>query len=159
VQDVLSATRGYWPAILLGLVAVVLLAVLLAVGGAAKAVLAGAASAFTGAAVTKAIDIAQQSHTEAAQAIKDRIRDLDETRRLLYAALMAGAAARAQPMLVATIVNALAHHGLGLDPDVASGYLESLEREESRSWAETLLARINDELDSLNPQGRLAGPR
>ena len=115
-----------------------LLDVLPAVGGPAKA----------------AIDITQQSHTEAAQALRDRVRDLDETCRLPYAALMAGAAARAQPVLIATIVNALAYHSLGVDPDVTSGYLQSLEREESHGWVESLLAQIKDKLHSLDPHGR-----
>jgi hypothetical protein len=76
---------------------VVLLAVLLAVGGAAIAVLVGTASAFTRAAVYEGHRHRQQNLMKAVQAIKDRIRDLDETRHLLYAALMACAAARAQP--------------------------------------------------------------
>jgi hypothetical protein len=45
-----------------------------------------------------------------------KLRDLDETRRLLYTALYADAAGR-RAELVGTIVNALAHHGAGIDPD------------------------------------------
>jgi hypothetical protein len=98
--------------------------VLLAVGGAAIAVLVGTASAFTRAAVYEGHRHRQQNLMKAFQAIKDRIRDLDETRHLLYAALMACAAARSAE-LIATIVTAHAHDGLALDPMSPAG-LESL---------------------------------
>lgn len=43
-----------------------------------------------------------------------KARDLDETRRLLYMAMYAGKTKRYE--LVGTLVNALAHHGAGVDP-------------------------------------------
>lgn len=95
--------RGYWSAVLLGLAAVVLLAV----GAPSKAALAGAGFAFIGAAVTRGIDLAKERRADAARADADRRRDLDETRRLACMALYA-ADSRA-PELVAALVNALAH--------------------------------------------------
>ena len=138
--------RDYWSAGLLGLAAVVLLAL----GAPAKAALAGAGFAFIGAAATRAIDIAKERRAETAQAEANRRRDLDETRRVAYMALY-GATSRA-PELVATIANALAHHGLAVDPDVAAhhvSYLMSGQHitiDESRRWLQEQIDRITAEL-------------
>src|SRR6266536_509575 len=56
VRVVVSALRGYWSAALLGLAALVLLAL----GAPAKAALAGAGFAFAGAAVIRGLDIARE---------------------------------------------------------------------------------------------------
>ena len=146
VRDVvLQVLRSYLSAVLLGLAAVLLLAL----GAPSKAALAGAGFAFIGAAVTRAIDLARERRTEAAQADKDRRRDLDETRRLLQAALVAGPVVHREPMLVATLVNALAYHGLGVDPVVANGHIHNLGQDESRRWAQGQIDRINAELGSI----------
>jgi hypothetical protein len=147
VRKVLSALRGYWSAVLLGLAAVVLLAL----GAPAKAALAGAGFAFIGAAVTRGIDLAKERRAEAAQADADRRRDLDETRRVAYMALQANSGA---PELVATIVNALAHHGLAVNPEEAARHVQNLvsnmpiDRDRSRRWLQEQIDRITAELGS-----------
>lgn len=133
--------RGYWSAALLGLAAVALLAL----GAPAKAALAGAGFAFIGAAVTRAIDLAKERNAESAQAQADRRRDLDETRRLAYMAI-AVKASGAHAELVATLVNALAHHGSGLDPQVAAEHIQNLDRSDSERWLREQIDRITAEL-------------
>ena len=140
VQEVVRVLRGYWSAVFLGLAA----AVLLALGAPAKAALAGAGFAFIGAAVTRGIDIANQRRAEAAQAEASRRRDLDETRRLAYAALVtahSGEGVR-DATLIATLVNALGHHGLGVDPDEATDRLLNFDQR----WLQEQIGRITDEL-------------
>jgi hypothetical protein len=125
-----SAVRGYLSSVLLGVAAVVLLVL----GAPAKAALAGAGFALIGAAVTRGIDLAKERRAEAAKTAADRRRDLDETRRLAYAMLSTRTMAR-DPLIVATIVNALAHHGLGADPDVATEHIYDEERHgEGERW-------------------------
>jgi hypothetical protein len=144
VGVVVSAVRGYWSAMLLGVAAVGLLTL----GAPAKAALAGAGFAFIGAAVTRGIDLAKERRAEAVQADADRRRDLDETRRLAYAMLAKRPSAR-DPMLVATLVNALAHHGLGVDPDIATRYLSSIDqglRSGGSKWLREQIDRITAEL-------------
>jgi hypothetical protein len=146
---VVSALRAYWSAALLGLAAVVLLVV----GAPAKAALAGAGFAFIGAALTRGVDLAKERRAAAAQADADRRRDLDETRRVAYIALHAGARSRA-PELVATLVNALAHHGLAVDPDVAVTHIQNLvndlpiDRGWSERWLQEQIDQITAELGS-----------
>ncbi len=142
VRVVLQVLRSYLSAVLLGLAAVLLLAL----GAPSKAALAAAGFAFLGAAVTRSIDLARERRTEAVQADKNRRRDLDETRRLLQAALVAGPVAHREPMLIATLVNALAYHGQGADPVIANGHLHNLGEAESRRWVQGQIDRINDEL-------------
>jgi hypothetical protein len=144
--------RDYWTAGLLGLAAVVLLAL----GAPAKAALAGAGFAFIGAAATRGIDIAKERRAEAAQAEATRRRDLDETRRVAYMALY-GARSPA-PELIATIVNALTHHGLAADPDTAAAHMRYLLNMEpglpsapigpveSTRWLQEQIDRITAEL-------------
>jgi hypothetical protein len=154
VRVVLSSLRGYWSAALLGVAAVVLLAL----GAPAKAALAGAGFALFGSAVTRGIDLAKepraeeaQARAEATQADASRRRDLDETRRLVYAVLVARRAG-GDPVLVATIVNALAHHGLAVDPDVAAGHVQNvvsnmpISRGNSERWLQEQIDRITAEL-------------
>jgi hypothetical protein len=137
--------RAYWTAALLGVGAIVLLAL----GAPAKAALAGAGFALLGAALTRGVDLAKERRTAAAQGDADRRRDLDETRRLVYAALLSPGVSR-EPVLVATIVNALAHHGLAIDPDIAAERMQAAQSDsESRVWLRKQIDRINAELGDL----------
>jgi hypothetical protein len=99
--------RSYWTFVLLSVAAVVLLVL----GAPTKAALAAAGFAFTGTAVTRFIDIAGARKAAAVRADEVRLTDLDETRRLAYAALLARASSE-RALFDATLVNALAHHGL-----------------------------------------------
>jgi len=45
-------------------------------------------------------------------------------------------------------VNALAHHGRRVEPDVAAEHLQNLDRDESQRWLREQIERINAELDS-----------
>jgi hypothetical protein len=94
------------------------------------------------------VDLAMERGGAAAQADADRRRDLDETRRLAYAALLAPGVSR-DPVLVATIVNALAHHGLAVDPDIAAEHVQNAQSTgESRGWLRDQIDRITAELGS-----------
>jgi hypothetical protein len=136
-----SALRRYWSVVFFGLAAVALLAV----GTPAKAALAGAGFAFVGAAITRAIDLAMERNA-------NRRRDLDETRRVAYMALYA-ADSRA-PELVATLVNALAHHQSAVDPTVAATHVATIvnggpgDLGQSELWLQEQIDRITAELDS-----------
>lgn len=78
-------------------------------------------------------------------------RDLDETRRLLYMAL---AASRTEKYsLVGTLVNALAHHNLGIDPDEGMDSLVTLVEDgdsDSTATVKDLIARLTSLLDNPN---------
>lgn len=80
----------------------------------------------------------------------ERARDLDETRRLLYMALLHQ---QTEPWheLAGTLVNSLAHHGLDIPAEESMAHLGQLgiaERaEESEAWAWALINRITAELD------------
>jgi hypothetical protein len=145
-----SVFRAYWTAALLGLAAVVLLVL----GAPSKAALAGVGFAFIGAAITRGVDLAKERRAAAAQAYADRQRDLDETRRLAYAALYTRyTGGRAE--LVATLVNALAHHGLAVDPSVAVKHIENLARGgEHERWLQSQIDRITAELTPPPPARR-----
>jgi alkanesulfonate monooxygenase SsuD/methylene tetrahydromethanopterin reductase-like flavin-dependent oxidoreductase (luciferase family) len=69
-------------------------------------------------------------------------KDLDETRRLLYMALYRPRTERAE--LVGTVVNALAHHSLGLDPDEVADQLISWLEDGHGNASEWVRARIAD---------------
>src|SRR5262249_61048840 len=79
----------------------------------------GAGAALAGAAATRIIDLDRERRAGAAQANADRLRDLDETRRLAYMVLAARGTGRDE--LAATVVNALAHHQSAVGPDTATG--------------------------------------
>ena len=148
VRVVASILRGYWSAAFLGLAAIVFLIL----GAPSKAALAGAGFALVGAALTRGVDLAKERHASAAQADANRRRDLDETRRVAYIALQA-AHSRA-PELAATIVNALAHHGLAVNPEEAAKHVQNLvsnmpiDRDRSQRWLQEQIDRINAELGS-----------
>jgi hypothetical protein len=82
-----------------------------------------------------------------------RLADLDETRRLAYAALLVRTSGE-RAVFVATLVNALAHHGLGVDADEAAERLQSLDRDESRRWLEGQISRITAERARISPGTR-----
>lgn len=100
------------------------------------------------------IDLSRERRTAAVEAEASRRRDLDETRRLAYAALLAPGISR-DPVLVATIVNALAHHSLGVDPDIAAEQLQAAQGDsQSRAWLRVQIHRISAELgDSPGMRG------
>jgi hypothetical protein len=125
--------------------------VLLLLGGPSKAAVAGAGSAFLGAAVTRSIDLARERQTEAAQEDANRRLDLDETRRVAYMALAARKTGRYE--LAATIVNALAHHQSAIDADEAMRHVTAIvngdaEAAVSEQWLRGQIERITTELDS-----------
>ena len=149
--DFRPAFRSYWSATLLTGAAVVFLLV----GSPTKDAIAGAGFAFAGAAVTRMIDIAKERREEAAQEDVGRRRDLDETRRLAYMALVARTTEH--PELVATIANALAHHGSHADPEqVAANVAAAIRGEdgESRRWLLAQVELITAELDERRPAQR-----
>jgi hypothetical protein len=76
-----------------------------------------------------------------------KLRDLDETRRLLYSALYADRTKKNE--LVGTIVNALAHHGAGIDPDEAGPHVLAViegtaDAAESEVWVREQIAKITE---------------
>jgi len=80
----------------------------------------------------------------------DRRRDLDETRGLAYAMLAKRPSSR-DPVLLATLVNALARHGLGVHADVAIRQLSAIDQGHpgpSDRWLRDQIERINTELGS-----------
>jgi hypothetical protein len=148
VRRVVSELRGYWTAVLLGVAALVLLLL----GAPTKAALAGVGFAFIGAALTRAVDVAKEHRAAAAQADAERRRDLDETRRLAYMALDLDVIPHAE--LNSTLINALVHHGLETDRDVATEHIGLLlsptasarHKAEARDWVFEQIERITDEL-------------
>ena len=79
-----SSFRSYVAPALLAVVALAFLIV----GGPSKDAMVGAGFALAGAAAARAIDVAHERKRDAAEADANRRRDLDETRRLLYMALV-----------------------------------------------------------------------
>lgn len=77
-----------------------------------------------------------------------KARDLDETRRLLYSALAASRTKRYE--LAGTIVNALAHHGAGVDPALAMQHVLDLVENEGAwhsddgAWAREQIEKITE---------------
>jgi hypothetical protein len=140
--------RNYWSALVLAGTAVVLVIV----AAPAKAALAGAGFALAGSALTRAVDIAWQRRAEAVQAVANRRRDLDETRRLAYAVLHARRSR--DGVIIATLVNALTHHGLAADPNAAAEHVAAVLNApglapESEQWLRQQIDRITAALESL----------
>lgn len=137
-----SMVRAYWSVPVLALFAIVLLAVgsqsldkgdgLLAAGWVA-----------TGAAIVRWVDVVQERTRARAKAEEDRRRDLDETRRLLYVELLSDPS---HPTALATLVNAMAHHGLAVDPVEALTMFRT-KNDQGRKWIVAQIANINDQLD------------
>ena len=133
------------------LLAVVALAFLI-VGSPSKDAVVGAGFALAGAAAARAIDVAHERRRDAAEAEANRRRDLDETRRLLYMALVVGRAKQHQGAeLAATIANALVHHRSAVAVDEALGHVAAVVRGdiggESERWLEVQIQQITLELD------------
>lgn len=150
--QLLSTLRYHWSAVPLALVAVVLLVLSAVMSAPASTALVGAGSALAGAAATRIIDLARERRAEAAQAEASHLRDLDETRRIAYMALACRETERYE--LVATIVNALAHHGSAINPDDAMKYVVTIVKGgpgdvgESLTWLRDEIGRITAELDA-----------
>jgi hypothetical protein len=70
-------------------------------------------------------------------------RDRDETRRLLYMALYACRTDRYN--LVGTLVNALAHHGSGLDPDEVGEHVLTAVAGGDTAWVRAQIERLTAE--------------
>jgi hypothetical protein len=81
---------------------------------------------------------------------EERAKDLGETRRLLYMVLLGGLKSDRWYSVGGTLVNALAHHNLDLDPrEVMRRLTELRDRdnvEDNESWAWGLIEQINTEL-------------
>jgi hypothetical protein len=141
-----SSLRSYWSAVLLLLAAIVLLGL----GAPTKEALAGAGFALFGAAVTRGIDLAKERGAQGAQADATRRKDLDETRRVAYIALVGRTTLN--PDLVATLVNALAYHGSGVDSGLAARHVANIVngtdgKGDSERWLRGHIDRITAELD------------
>jgi hypothetical protein len=136
---VFKVLRRYWADAIFGLVAGAILA-----SGAYWSItgLIGAGSALTGAALMRIVDLARE-HRGARQ------RDLDETRRIAYMALLARKTSRHE--LAATIVNALAHHGMAVDPEEAEENIRRIVSDgpgdvaESEDWLRKIIAQITEQ--------------
>jgi hypothetical protein len=142
----MQAMQDYWSVLFLAVAAIVMLII----GAPAKAALAGAGFAFVGAALTRAVDVAKEHHNEAKQAEDSRRRDLDETRRLAYAALYARG--HGGGMILSTLVNAFAHHELEIDPKESSKHVAAVldsrnPAHESIAWLQARIDEINTRLD------------
>jgi hypothetical protein len=144
---VLLKLRDLWSPVVLAVVGVSFLLV----GGPTREALAGAGFALAGAAVTRAVDIAQGRRREQAEEDRRRREDLDETRRLAYMVLVTGTAP-GHPELVATVANALAHHGEGVPFQVAAAHLATVANggaeNESGRWLQDQVDRITRTLDA-----------
>jgi hypothetical protein len=75
----------------------------------------------------------------------DTARDLDETRRLLYMALVTGKTKRYN--LAGTLINALRHHQGVTDPDLEEQVVAQVEGTSAdEAWARRVISRITTEL-------------
>jgi hypothetical protein len=110
----------------------------------------GAGSALAGVAAARIIDLDRERRAERKEAEASRRRDLDETRRIAYMALASRETDRYE--VVATIANALAHHGSAIDQSkVMSNILTVVtggpgDVGESISWLRREIARLTKEL-------------
>jgi len=90
--------------------------------------------------------------------LSDVAKDLDETRRLLYGALVASRTKRWE--VVGTLTNALVHHsGLEVDADtVLEKALKLVEAGRDGDWARSLIDQITERLDSVPDAAALDVP-
>ena len=151
VSHVLSALRYHWSAVPLGLAAVVLLVLSAVLSAPTSTALVGAGSALAGVAATRIIDLEREHRAQVAQSEVSHQRDLDETRRIAYMALACRETERYD--LVATVVNALAHHGSAVDSDQAMTHLITIIRgdpgvDNSLAWLRGEISRLTLELDA-----------
>ena len=115
-----------------------------------KEAAAAAGFALAGAAVTRAVDLAQEHRREQTATQERRRTDLDETRRVAYMALVAGQSRYYE--LVATVANALAHHGTQVPFPEAAAHLARVAtgdtEGESVRWLQEQIDRITATLDA-----------
>jgi hypothetical protein len=138
-----------WSVLLLAVPAVLFL---LAGAPLTKEAAAGAGFALAGAAITRMVDVTRERRHEQAAAQERRRTDLDETRRVAYMALVAGTTRHYE--LVATVGNALAHHGLQVPFREAAAHLVTVAsgdtQGESTRWLQEQIDRITATLDAEN---------
>lgn len=81
---------------------------------------------------------------------EEKARDLDETRRLLYMALVAGRTKRYN--LAGTLINALRHHQGVADAALEEQVISQVENttDASEPWVRDQIARITSELEAGN---------
>jgi hypothetical protein len=142
-----------WPLVLVVMV-ILAASALLVLGASAHAPVAGAAmvgagAALAGAAATKLADLAGERRAETQQKVEASERDLDETRRLCYTALMSKGSGN--HYLAATVANALAWHQQIADPDGALAHLKALAdngpgADSSEQWLNGRISEINARL-------------
>jgi hypothetical protein len=136
-----TALRAYWSAIPLGAFALIMLVV----GYFTTDEFAAVGWAAAGATVVRIVDVGQERGRARTAEREARRKGLDETRRLLYMATMTGARDSAE--LNATLVNALAHHGMGISDHVSLRILAKVDGAPSRQeWIVEQIRRITDEL-------------
>jgi hypothetical protein len=115
-----------------------------------KQAAAAAGFALAGAAVTRAVDVTQERHRDKAAVQERRRSDLDETRRVAYMALIAGDSRHYE--LVATVANALAHHGMQVPFPEAAAHLARVvsgdTEGESARWLQQQIDRLTATLDA-----------
>ena len=139
--------RSDWAGLLLLIVAIVLLSL----RAPTKEAVTGAGFALLGVALAHLVDRANERRREAVQADEGRRRDLDETRRLLYMALIVGRTRQTPGAeLIGTIVNALAHHQSAVNADQAAVHVAAVihgdPEGESERWLQGQINRITAEL-------------
>jgi len=154
VHTLISLLRAYWTAALLAAAAVVLLSI----WSPSKAALAGAGFALAGAAITRWIDLAKNRQATSAQETQAQRRDLDETRRLAEALLFKRPSER-DPVLLATVLNALVYHGLRVDYLTASRHLTRIDTGQdhdmlSTHWLQAQIELITHRLSELSPRAQ-----
>ena len=77
-------------------------------------------------------------------------RDLDETRRLLYVVLYAPMTAN--PEIVGSLVNALAHYGVGVDPEVSAPAIIARIDGGSGDWLRRQIDAVTALADKVKPR-------
>lgn len=146
----MTRLRPYWTVVPLAVFAVLLLLLGLRIGDSFSSVGWG----FAGATVVRAVDLASERSRSRAAELERQRTDFDETRRLLYMALNVEGSE-----ITATLVNALAHHGLGISVSEAMSILQrhsmprhavSLHADEERNaWINKHINMITKMLDEM----------
>jgi hypothetical protein len=159
VRKFLSALGYSWSAWPLTLGAILLLILGAAGSAPASTAMVGAGSALAGAAAARFVDLDRERRTEAKRAKEGRKRDLDETRRLAYMALMSKGTRNYE--LAATIANALVHHQRAAEVGEALTYLTALadggpgDIDASEEWLNEQIWGITSELGDYSiPDGQ-----
>jgi hypothetical protein len=136
---------AHWSALALAVVGIGFLAI----GAPSLEALAGAGFALLGAGITRWVDLAQAARRSHEQEAEARRRDLDETRRVAYMALLVHTTPKYE--LVATVANALAHHGSDIPSDEAVRHLTAVANGstagESAAWLRQQIDAITAKLD------------